>query len=106
MYDLNLTAEQLEFRETLRDFVAGEVKPAALHPDRLQPFDKPLLVDVLKDGKLVYEFPSIEAIRERRKADLARLDAGVLRIVNPHIYHVSLTTKLWTLKQDMIHAAR
>jgi len=47
MYDLNLTAEQLEFRETLRDFVAGEVKPAALHPDRLQPFDKPLLLDVL-----------------------------------------------------------
>ena len=47
MYDLHLTAEQLEFRETLRDFVAGEVKPAALHPDRLQPFDKPLLLDAL-----------------------------------------------------------
>ena len=48
MYDLNLTAEQLEFRETLRDFVEREVKPVALHPDRLQPFDKPLLTDVLE----------------------------------------------------------
>ena len=47
MYDLNLTAEQLEFRETLRDFVESEVKPVALHPDRLQPFEKPLLTDVL-----------------------------------------------------------
>ena len=47
MYDLNLTAEQLEFRDTLRDFVQSEVKPAALHPDRLQPFDKPLLMDAL-----------------------------------------------------------
>jgi len=47
MYDLNLTAEQLEFRDTLRDFVEREVKPAALHPDRLQPFEKPLLVDAL-----------------------------------------------------------
>ena len=47
MYDLHLTAEQLEFRDTLRDFVEREVKPAALHPDRLQPFEKPLLRDIL-----------------------------------------------------------
>src|SRR5687768_4132312 len=47
MYDLNLTAEQLEFRETLRDFVEGEVRPVSIPPDRLQPFDKPLLMDVL-----------------------------------------------------------
>src|SRR3979409_2261582 len=45
MYDLHLTAEQLEFRDTLRDFVEREVKPASVHPDRLQPFDKPLLLD-------------------------------------------------------------
>src|SRR5262249_36887245 len=29
------------------DFVESEVKPAALHPDRLQPFEKPLLADAL-----------------------------------------------------------
>jgi len=47
MYDLHLTAEQLEFRDTVRDFVESEVKPAATHPDRLQPFDKPILLDAL-----------------------------------------------------------
>lgn len=47
MYDLHLTAEQLEFRETVRDFVEREVKPVALHPDRLEPFEKPLLLDLL-----------------------------------------------------------
>jgi alkylation response protein AidB-like acyl-CoA dehydrogenase len=47
MYNLHLTAEQLEFRDTLRDFVTREVTPAALHPDRLQPFEKPLLQDAL-----------------------------------------------------------
>src|SRR6476469_7760785 len=47
MYDLSLTAEQLEFRDTLRDFVQSEVRPAAIHPDRLQPFAKPLLTDAL-----------------------------------------------------------
>ena len=47
MYDLHLTAEQLEFRDTLRDFVEKEVKPAALSPRRLEPCDKPLLTDIL-----------------------------------------------------------
>jgi alkylation response protein AidB-like acyl-CoA dehydrogenase len=47
MYNLHLTAEQLEFRDTVRDFVEREIRPAALHPDRLQPFDKPLLNDLL-----------------------------------------------------------
>lgn len=47
MYNLHLTAEQLEFRETLRDFVEREVKPVAVHPGRLEPFDKPLLKNLL-----------------------------------------------------------
>ena len=47
MYDLNLTAEQLEFRDTVRDFVENEVKPAALQPSRLEPFEKPLLTELL-----------------------------------------------------------
>src|SRR5688572_23245856 len=47
MYDLRLTPEQLEFRDTVRDFVESEIKPVALHPDRLQPFEKPLLAELL-----------------------------------------------------------
>ena len=47
MYNLHLTPEQLEFRDTVRAFVEGDVKPVALHPDRLQPFDKPLLTNLL-----------------------------------------------------------
>ena len=27
MYNLHLTPEQLEFRDTVRDFVEGEIKP-------------------------------------------------------------------------------
>ena len=47
MYDLHLTSEQLEFRDTVRDFVESEIKPTALHPDRLQPFEKPLMTALL-----------------------------------------------------------
>jgi len=38
---------------------------------------EPLKVDILKEGKLVYALPSIEQMRERRQADVARLDPGV-----------------------------
>jgi alkylation response protein AidB-like acyl-CoA dehydrogenase len=48
MYDLALTPEQLEFRDTVRDFVEQEVKPAALSPKRLEPFEKPLLAGALE----------------------------------------------------------
>ena len=47
MYDLKLTPEQLEFRDTVRDFVNAEVKPAATDPKRLEPFEKPLLAGLL-----------------------------------------------------------
>jgi nicotinate phosphoribosyltransferase len=63
---------------------------------------EPLLVEIVKEGKLVYELPSIEQMREQRQSDLDRLDPGVQRIVYPHIYHVSLTEQLWNLKQDML----
>ncbi|MBZ0300481.1 MAG: nicotinate phosphoribosyltransferase [Anaerolineae bacterium] len=61
-----------------------------------------LQVDILDGGRRVYEFPSLESIREQRRSDLERLDPGVRRIVNPHIYHVSLTDHLWSLKLDLI----
>jgi nicotinate phosphoribosyltransferase len=67
---------------------------------------EPLLVEVLRDGKLVSEQPAIEEMRRHRQADLERLDAGVRRIMNPHIYHVSLTQRLWDLKQELIATAR
>ncbi|MEM7736132.1 MAG: nicotinate phosphoribosyltransferase [Deinococcota bacterium] len=47
---------------------------------------------------------NLDAIRARRDADLTRLDSGVKRLVNPHIYHVSLTPKLWQLKQDLLES--
>ncbi len=63
---------------------------------------EPLLVPVLEEGMLVCELPTLEAIRAQRREDVQRLDPGVRRLMNPHIYHVSLTQRLWDLKQSMI----
>jgi alkylation response protein AidB-like acyl-CoA dehydrogenase len=43
MYNLHLSAEQLEIRDTVRDFVTREIKPAALKADRLDVQDRSLL---------------------------------------------------------------
>jgi nicotinate phosphoribosyltransferase len=67
---------------------------------------EPLLADIMLDGKVIYDWPSIESMRTIRDHDLERLDAGVKRIMNPHIYHVSLSPKLWELKQELISSMR
>jgi len=50
MFSLHLSAEQLEIRDTVRDFVAREVKPVALKPARLEAFEKPLLTALLEEA--------------------------------------------------------
>lgn len=47
MYNFHLTAEQIEFRDTVRSFAANEIKEAAILPARLEPFEKPLMMDLL-----------------------------------------------------------
>ena len=56
----------------------------------------------MKDGKVVYDLPSLEMIRAKRQEDMECIYPGVKRIMNPHHYHVSLTGKLWALKQDLV----
>ena len=48
MYNLHLSPEQLEFRDTVRSFVNDEVKPVTLKADRLDLADRSLPIDVLR----------------------------------------------------------
>ncbi len=83
---------------------AGHARRRTLRRDEITGIE-PLLVDVLIEGRRVYDPPPLEEIRRRRDADLRRLDPGVRRLVNPHVYHVSLTQRLWDLKQRLIRSA-
>jgi len=47
MYNLHISPEQLQIRDTVRDFLAQEIKPLALKPERLEAHRRPLLVEVL-----------------------------------------------------------
>ncbi len=66
---------------------------------------EPLHKVALRDGVRPEGRPALDEMRARRTADVERLDPGIRRLVNPHIYHVSLSEKLWDLKQELIAEA-
>jgi len=47
MYNLHLSPEQLEIRDTVRDFVTRQIKPVALKAERLDACDRRLPIDLL-----------------------------------------------------------
>lgn len=59
--------------------------------------------EVLRDVAVTdrQTWPSVGELRLRRDRDLAALDPGVRRILNPHVYHVSVTERLWTLRKQL-----
>jgi nicotinate phosphoribosyltransferase len=65
-----------------------------------------LLVPAYDDGRRLEGSPDLDALRAWRTADLARLDPGVRRLVNPHVYHVSLTAKVKELQRGLVAQAR
>ena len=61
-----------------------------------------LLVPVYRDGRLVYNLPDIEEIKERARAQLSSIYEGTRRFTNPHIYQVGLEKRLFELKTNLI----
>jgi nicotinate phosphoribosyltransferase len=62
-----------------------------------------LLRPIVQEGNLIYDFPSLDQIRDRRKDQLATLHESHKRLYNPHAYKVGITQKLWQQKQQMIN---
>ncbi len=61
-----------------------------------------LQVPVFKNGKLVYNKPSIEEIRSYCSAQLDTLWDELLRFENPHKYYVDLSQQLWNIKYNLL----
>ncbi len=61
-----------------------------------------LLAPVVQSGRVIAEFPTLRTLRERCLRNLGRLDHAYTRLVNPHVYKVSLSEKLKDLKFGLI----
>ncbi len=62
-----------------------------------------LLVKVLDKGKLVYELPDVEQVKEHCSKELSKIWDEVKRFENPQTYYVDLSEELWSVKQQMLH---
>jgi len=96
---------------SLRDEEVDESKPITLfnpiHTWKRKTlknyYTKDLQVQIFKQGKCVYESPSVLEIKEFSRKETERLWSEVLRFENPHTYYVDLSQNLWTLKQSLLH---
>jgi nicotinate phosphoribosyltransferase len=61
-----------------------------------------LLVPIFQEGQLVYNSPSLAAVRDFVIAQRSQLDPAVKRLVNPHLYAVGLEKGLHQRKMDLI----
>ncbi len=66
----------------------------------------PLLTDIFKDGQLVYDFPSLEEIKEYAHKELDDLWDEYKRVLNPQEYPVDLAKDVWDNKMALIDRVR
>lgn len=65
-----------------------------------------LLVPIFREGKRVYELPSLKEIRAKTIRELDRFPVGIKRFLNPHQYVVGMERSLYDLKIDLIKKIR
>ena len=65
---------------------------------------KELTTLIIKDGKLVYNLPTVKEIAEYHKEAYGEFWNEYKRLLNPHIYKVDLSQKLYDVKQELLRA--
>jgi len=108
------TEERMLFDVILIEEEKIDINDTFFEPDFLYPLislnrqnfktvkKKLLLKPIVKNGELVYNFPTIEEMREKTKQNLSLLPAEYKRLINPHIYSVGISKKLKRLKEKLV----
>lgn len=63
---------------------------------------RPMLQKVMEGGRLAGPSPALADSKRRLREELTRFDASYLRLLNPHVYKVSISTRLFDLKLGFI----
>ena len=67
---------------------------------------RPLMIEVIKDGKLVYDMPTLKEIKAYAEKELDSFWDEYKRLDRPHVYKVDLSDKLYELKSTMLEEIR
>ncbi|MCH5164634.1 MAG: nicotinate phosphoribosyltransferase [Clostridiales bacterium] len=73
----------------------------------LEDYDvREILVDIFKDGKCVYNSPSLSEMASYAKAEKAKLWEEYKRLLNPNIYRVNISKGVYDIKQKFLTGVR
>lgn len=97
----------------LDDEIIDDTKPLTIfhpmHPWKRRTltdfYTKPMLAPIFRKGKLVYDKPTIPEIQQHLVEQKNSLWPTFKRMINPHVYHVDLSKKLWDIKQELLNEA-
>ena len=64
---------------------------------------KELMVQIFKNGELVYDLPDLKTVRTYCMEQIDTLWDEVKRFDNPHTYYVDLSQKLWDIKYELLN---
>lgn len=67
---------------------------------------EPLLNQKIKNGVLIADTETLQDMHRRAAQQLERLHTTSRRLLNPHVYKVSLTDTLFTIKQQLLRTLR
>jgi nicotinate phosphoribosyltransferase len=90
--------------------VPGSAPVVAHHPmyDYMRKTYKPpfyareIMVPIFREGRQVYDPPSLRQSRQHAEEELESLEAETKRFINPHIYKVSLSDNLYHIKKRLL----
>lgn len=100
---LSIYNEELDFTKPIELFdPMATWKRKILDDYEVEELLKPIFIQ----GKLVYNYPTIEEIRSYCHKQVESLWDEVTRFENPHNYYVDLTQKLWDVKQQLLMSKR
>jgi nicotinate phosphoribosyltransferase len=86
-------------REILLNHPSGDWRQLRLVPDRIET----LLIKVMEGGNRTCTLPDIATIRGGLRARMATFDSSYLRLLNPHLYKVSISQNLKDMKLSFIN---
>lgn len=106
-------------RENIADVIYNIQTPLTEEPRIVDPLDptherilknglksKDLLQPIFRNGKRVYQLPTLEEIRNYTKNELAFFPVGMKRFLNPHTYVVGMHKPLYDLKIELMKKLR
>lgn len=64
-----------------------------------------MMVQIFKEGELIYELPNLEDIRSYCMKELNSIWDEVKRFEHPHRYYVDMSRKLWDVRHNLLQKA-